>query len=41
MQNLTIVESMLGKLHDSSQETKARFPANLLFFWHWSKKGFI
>jgi len=41
MQNLIIVESMLGKLHDSSRETKVRFPGNLHFFWYWSTKGFI
>jgi len=28
MQNLTIVESMLRKLHDSSRDIKVRFPGN-------------
>jgi len=32
MQNLTIVESILEKLHDSSREIKVRFPGNLHFF---------
>jgi len=41
MQNLTIVETMLRKLHDSSREIKVRFQENLHFFWHWSTKGFI
>jgi len=31
MQNLTIVESMLRKLHDSSREIKVGFPRNLHF----------
>ena len=34
MPNLTIVESMLRKLHDSSRKIKLRFPANLHIFWH-------
>jgi len=31
MQNLTIVESMLGKLHQSSGEIKVRFLGNWIF----------